>query len=227
MNTSSVLDAISIERKRRLAGLQEPDPYAMVLWGRAIAAMHDDSERDRLTLALKFAKEIQYQHEGLASEVYFSHPLRVAALSILISGGEKADLGILAVLHNVLEVSDVTPEMLARNFGPEISRQIVRLTVNRDIEWDQTYKANYYRELIEGPQDSRTVKIIDKLDNLFLLGLNPDDEVKKKYLAEIERFIVPMTQLTLPHLEAYLLLLIADCRMTGFIESPLKLEGKS
>lgn len=220
MNLSNILDDIGLERRRRLLGLLEPDPHAIVLWGRAIAALPDDAERERLAHAFRFAKAIKYRHVGLTSDIYFSHPLRVAGLAILISGAEESETGVLAVLHNVLEVSDISVNTLSEAFGSGISNQIETLTVDRDVQWDKTYKAGYYGKLMEGPLSARIVKIVDKLDNLFVLGVNPDASVREKYLAEVEDFVLPMTEASLPSLTAYMRNLVQDCRATGFIERP-------
>jgi (p)ppGpp synthase/HD superfamily hydrolase len=221
MNLSDTLNDIGLERNRRLMGLLEPDPHALVLWERAMAASHDDAERSRLAHAFRFAKELKYHHVGLTSEIYFSHPLRVAALAILISGAQDAETGILAVLHNVLEVSEVSVETLSDTFGSGISNQIEALTVDRSVQWDKTYKKGYYGDLLAGSLSVRVVKIVDKLDNLFVLGLNPDASVREKYLEEIEDFVLPMTEASLPLLTAYLRNLVLDCRATGFIKAPV------
>ncbi|PQA76608.1 HD domain-containing protein [Rhodoferax sp. TS-BS-61-7] len=220
MNLSDTLNDIRLERMRRLMGLLEPDPHALVLWKRAMAALHDDAERSRLAHAFRFAKGLKYHHVGLTSDIYFSHPLRVAALAILISGARDAGTGVLAVLHNVLEVSDVSVDILSETFGSDISNQIETLTVDRDVQWDKTYKEGYYGGLVAGPLSVRVVKIVDKLDNLFVLGLNPDASVREKYLAEIEDFVLPMTEASLPSLTAYMRNLVQDCHSTGFIERP-------
>jgi len=221
MNLSNILDDIELERRRRLSGLLEPDPHALVLWARALAALPDDAERHRLAHAFRFAKEIKYRHVGLTSEIYFSHPLRVAALATLCAGTQDAAVGVLGVLHNVLEVSDVSLAELSATFGSGISDQIKTLTVDRAVQWDKVYKAGYYSKLMEGPLSIRVVKIFDKLDNLFLLGLNPDASVREKYLTEIEDFVLPMTIASVPGLTAYMLELIQNCHAVGFIEQPI------
>ncbi len=220
-NISTVLDDITIERERRLRGILEPDTHALVLWSRALAALPSDLERERLTAAFQFAKKIKYSHAGLTSEIYFSHPLRVSAMALLIGGAQDTGVGVLAILHNVLEVSEVSVGKLAEVFGKELSEQIVALTVDRNIQWDRTYKTAYYRNLMAGPRSTRLVKIFDKLDNLFVLGLNPDDGVRAKYLFEIEDFVLPMVEATLPELVTYMTNLVDDCRAIGFIKSPV------
>jgi (p)ppGpp synthase/HD superfamily hydrolase len=221
MNLSDILDDIGLERRRRLLGLLKPDPHALVLWNRAMAALPDDAQRGRLAHAFRFAKEIKYRHVGLTSDIYFSHPLRVAALATLVSGTQDAGIGVLAVLHNVLEVSDVSFDNLSEIFSSDVSNQVKALTVDRDVQWDKVYKAGYYSKLMGGALSARVVKIVDKLDNIFVLGLNPDESVREKYLAEIEDYVLPMTVATLPGLTTYLRDLVQDCRLTGFIERPV------
>jgi (p)ppGpp synthase/HD superfamily hydrolase len=221
MNISDILDGIGLERRRRLLGLLEPDSHALVMWSRAMVTLPDGQQRSRLAQAFRFAKEINYHHVGLTSDIYFSHPLRVAALAILLSDEQNAETGVLAVLHNVLEVSDVSVATLSETFGSDISSQIETLTVDRNVQWDRTYKAGYYDKLLAGPTSARVVKIVDKLDNLFVLGINPDVSLREKYLAEIEDFVLPMTEASLPWLTTYMRDLVRDCRSTGFFERPL------
>jgi hypothetical protein len=103
-------------------------------------------------------------------------------------------------------------------FGSRISNQIDLLTVDRDLQWNMDYKENYYKRLMKSPISARIVKILDKLDNLFLLGLNPDASLREKYLLEVENFILPMAMVSLPNLTIYIRDLVANCRETGFIK---------
>ena len=48
------------------------------------------------------ASQINYSHGTISSEVYFAHPLRVAALSYIYSN--DTDAAIVGLLHNVFEV---------------------------------------------------------------------------------------------------------------------------
>lgn len=221
-----VLDDIAVERERRLRGLHEPDPYARELWSRALAVLPSDWERERLLAAFQFAKEIKYHHVGLTSEIYFSHPLRVAAIGLLIEADPDFKVGVLAILHNVLEVSQVSADILAEVFGREISEQVVALTIDRNIQWDRAYKTAYYKNLMSGPRFTRVVKIIDKLDNLFLLGLNADADIRARYLSEIEDFVLPMVETTLPELLVYMSNLVSNCRAMGFIKTPVAINMK-
>lgn len=216
-----VLDDIAIERERRLRGLHQPDHYAHELWRKALISQPTDLERERLSVVFQFAKKIKYHHLGLTSDIYFSHPLRVAAIGVLMETHHDSRVGILGILHNTLEVSHVSVDTLAKLAGTNISEQVAALTVDRNVQWDRAYKTTYYKNLMAGPRFTRVVKIIDKLDNLFLLGLNEDEDVRAKYLSEIEDFVLPMVAETLPELLAYMINLVCNCRTVGFIETPL------
>ena len=221
MSLLNILDEFGIERQRRIQGLLESDPHALVLWRRAISTLVNDSDQARLSYAFDFASALKYRHIGLTSDIYFSHPLRVAGLAVLISDKQDVETGILGILHNVLEVSDVSLSKLSATFGNAIAEQIKILTVDRELQWDFSYKTNYYNQLMQGPLSARIVKIVDKLDNLFVLGLNPDASVRSKYLKEIEEFIIPMTATSLPAVTSYMRALVKDCSATGFIEWPV------
>jgi len=208
-----ILDNIDIERDRRLAALsQGTDPHALQLWSRAVSALQDDVEREKLNAAFHFAKGIGYKHPGLSSEIYFAHPLRVSAMAMIVENSLHAEVGILGLLHNVLEVSDIHTNLLKESFGEEIFAQIEALTVDRNLQWDVEYKTAYYENLMGGPRNARVVKIMDKLDNIFLLGLNPDPTIRFKYLLEIEKFLMPMVAQTLPELVDYMTDLLLNHR---------------
>ena len=212
---SRTLNSIEIEKKRRNDGLIQPDPHAIVLWNKAIEVMDDVTERDSLKNAFIFANSLEYKHVGLSSEIYFSHPIRVSALSILLSGTTKSSVGILGLLHNVLEVSNLTENSISKKFGLEIATNISTLKVNRDKQWYGKYKVDYYNKINSSHRACRIVKIIDKLDNLFLLENNKNYKIKKMYLDEIEKFILPMVQSDLPNLYGYMKELVCDIQQNG------------
>ena len=227
LKISDILDDIGLERQRRLLGVLKPDPHSLVLWNRAAEVLVNNAERERLAHAFRFAKGVKYRHVGLTSDIYFAHPLRVAALAMLLSEVGRVEMGVLGILHNILEVSDVISDELAGAFGTVISSQVTALTVNRDLQWDRAYKTHYYNHLMQCPLAARAVKIVDKLDNLFLIGLNDDSSVRSRYLAEIEEFVLPMTTTSLPAITSYMENLVKDCHATGAMERPVASDEKN
>lgn len=83
MNSINYLSEINIERANRIKGRLTPDPNAILLWNVAINDIQSFEKKEKLIEAFNFARSIDYKHEGLSKEVYFAHPVRVAALSLL------------------------------------------------------------------------------------------------------------------------------------------------
>ena len=94
--------------------------------------------------------------------------------------------------------------------------QILDLTVDREQQWDEDYKNTYYKKIENGPIEARVIKIIDKLDNLFILGVNPNEEIKIKYLKEIEKHVLPLAYRTTPKIYSYMKELVDDNYKSGF-----------
>jgi (p)ppGpp synthase/HD superfamily hydrolase len=136
------------------------------------------------------------------------------ALTILRPPDEMAT--VLALLHNLLEVSKISAGEISEHFGQPLANAIVDLTVDR-TQTTHDYTVAYYRKLMDLPRWARVIKVLDKLDNLFVLCLNPNEQVRNSYLADIEEFVMPMVTADLPHLVLYMRALIADCRKLGFL----------
>ncbi len=138
-----------------------------------------------------------YSHPGLTREEYMSHPIRVARL--YISYSEEIDLEYvkLCLAHNLFEVTGIDHEKLQGTPMQAVASEIALLTVDRARQWDQVYKQSYYSGFSEKQQTS-TVKVLDKLDNLFLLEDNPNAEIKALYLKEISKFVLPLATKYVP-----------------------------
>ena len=110
---------------------------------------------------------------------------------------------VLALLHNCLETTKVNSSFIKNLFGNQIFQEIKILTVNRKKQWNKKYKQVYYNKINNFSKNTKIIKILDKLDNLFVLNNNPDYEVKKKYLNEIKKYILPMIRKNTPFLNNY------------------------
>lgn len=210
------LQDIQSERKVRLQGRTRPDPYASVLWDKALSGFSKKEDLETLDKAYKFAKAIDYHHQGMESSIYFPHSLRVASLSLL-SLCNNVNAGVVGLLHNILETSATSAKTIAQEFGAEIAIQIEHLTVNRMLQWDAPYKELYYKIINSSPIECRIVKIFDKVDNIFILNINPDEVIRRKYLYEINAYILPMIKRDIPSILEYTEQLIEDCYTMGQI----------
>ncbi len=204
--------SIEVERAARMRFLRNVDDSVE----RQFAARLSQLElQDRLAADIEYALSLDYQHEGLSKQAYIAHPMRVALLYFDTVSEHDLRAVRLALLHNVLEVSGMPLERLGREVGAELADAIRCLTVDRTRQWEDDYKQAYYREISEQQPYVGQIKVLDKLDNLYVLCLNPADEIRAKYLREIERWVIPLARRVLPALEKHLAELVADNRRLG------------
>tara|TARA_B100000035_G_C20855897_1_gene489609 strand:+ start:38 stop:703 length:666 start_codon:yes stop_codon:yes gene_type:complete len=207
------------ERKRRIKYKKVFDKTALLEWKRNIKTMKTVKNKRQLQSYFNYAKNLKYSHNN--SKVYFSHPLRVANLAFKISkySTSPKNLVILGLFHNILETSNEKISFLEKLIGKKILRQIKILTVNRNKQWNLQYKAKYYRNISLQNKNTRLIKIIDKLDNLFTIGLNSSKIIRKRYISEIEQHILPMVKKDLPILVKYFDGLIKQSYILGYYGS--------
>jgi (p)ppGpp synthase/HD superfamily hydrolase len=186
---------IDQQRSIRIAQLRQPEPEKLrnLLELKLAAASISDAEH-----WIDFAFGIDYKHVGLSSQTYLMHPLRVAILNLESVEFPSKNGFVLALFHNILEVSTLTLPRLKELFGKTIAESIETLTVDRTRQWDWSYKQSYYNGILQSEDWVGQVKIVDKLDNLYTLFLNPDAQIRDKYLAEVERWVIPMAEQLLP-----------------------------
>ena len=190
----SILDRnISDESKRREGLYKTGDPVAIKLWGLTLKKF-GKKDREILNDSYNFTKNIDFKHKGLSKTAYFSHPLRVASSASLLTDFNSTLFPILGLIHNVFEVSKMDYGTINNKFGSSIADQVKVLTVDREKDWDPNYKKYYYESIRAQPISCRIIKILDKFDNLYILNLNPSQEIKTKYLLEVEKYIIPMAK---------------------------------
>ncbi|OUR64350.1 hypothetical protein A9Q79_07920 [Methylophaga sp. 42_25_T18] len=210
------LSSIQNERTLRLNALKNEGKGATVSFLKFIEVRFDGDDYQRVYKAYQYAINIDYDHVGLSSSTYLVHPLRVAEMAMGLVPPVDIDSIIIALLHNVLEVGGGNLHELEEKFGKQVSNSISTLTVDRKQQSDPVYKADYYQKINAGYKGMKIVKVLDKLDNIFMLGLNPDKDVREAYLDEIDQFIIPMAESVLPHLVEYMRELSDDARQIGY-----------
>ena len=180
-----------------------PDIKADNEWKVIIKKIEKNKNYKKVVLAYNFSKNLAYTHPGLDSNIYFYHPLRVCLLSTKIRQKLSSELMTLCLLHNIFETTDIDPSIISKIFGKKITTQLNILTVNRKNELKKNYKKNYYKNIKKANKNVIITKILDKLDNLYLLKENKNLMVKKRYLKEIEDFLMPLIRGNLENLYLY------------------------
>jgi (p)ppGpp synthase/HD superfamily hydrolase len=165
------------------------------------------------------------QHYGSRDidRYYVSHPIRVARFIAhwldehsSTAGGKCTDTLISALLHSVLEKKILTPEELTSQYGAWVSNAAVTLTPNREALASSQGKREYYGRLARAPHAVQALKIFDKIDNLFILCINPNATIREEYLREVEKYLMPLAKKVTSEHVAYIQELIEDNRELGF-----------
>ena len=192
------------EIKRRKNWLRNNnDKKADKDWKAIFQKIEKNKDFENVRLAYNFSKNLKYNHPGLDSHIYFYHPLRVCLLSTKINQNLSSELMTLCLLHNIFETTDIDPSIISKIFGKKIMTQLNILTVDRKNEWEKNYKKNYYENIKKANKNVIITKILDKLDNLYLLKMNKNLKIKKRYLKEIEDFLMPLIKGNLKNVYLY------------------------
>jgi (p)ppGpp synthase/HD superfamily hydrolase len=184
----------------RNTSLQLSINHLDILWARFVATL-SVSDLQRIEQSKDFASSLEYNHEGMSAEKYLLHPLRVG----LVAGRESIEYRYenytVGVLHNIYEVSSVSPTTIQNRFGELINNALFTLKIDRRFQKDVAYLTEYYDKIKQLPLNLGKIKVIDKLDNLYSLLLTAKEEgIIEQYLNEIETFVIPLSNFCSPSL---------------------------
>lgn len=119
---------------------------------------------------------------------YILHPLRVATVLADELKVYSVNLLCAALLHDVIEDTDITREQIAAEFGVDVSHVVWLLTKFDDVSLP-AYLAAIEAEAATG---AAVVKLCDRLDNLRFLIRSPKAEKKRRYIRTTQQYYLPM-----------------------------------
>lgn len=120
-----------------------------------------------LLRALRFAAERHggQRRKGASGVPYLHHLIDVASLLAGVGGGDDPVLLQAAVLHDVLEDTDATPDELEAGFGAEVRRTVEEVSDDKSLDWRERKR----RQVERAPGLSlraRRIKLADKVANV-------------------------------------------------------------
>jgi GTP diphosphokinase / guanosine-3',5'-bis(diphosphate) 3'-diphosphatase len=145
------------------------------------------SDAEKLMRAASYAaqKHRSQRRKGADADPYINHPLQVAALLAEVGKVTDTDILIAALLHDVVEDTDTTPEELEKVFGSRAVGFVMEVTDDKDLT-----KAERKRRQVEhAPHlspEAKQIKIADKYSNISDIINNPphnwSDEQRAEYI---------------------------------------------
>ena len=165
--------------------------------------------------AIYYARKYHGSQMRQSGEPYYSHPLEVA---FLISDYLfRTDIIITAILHDTIEDTDLSKEMIENIFGSLVSNQVVDLT---RVKVDHKISSATMVELlwVEKKYDILLIKLFDRLHNLMTVSSKSPEKINKIVKETISSFIVLSANLGVKNIEAKITNLCVECINLGLVE---------
>ena len=135
----------------------------------------------------------QYRGSG---EEYFTHPLAVA--NFLVEMKLDSSTIITALLHDVVEDSEITIQNISDEFGIEISRLVDGVTKlsKLDLKFGFAQAENFRKLLLASSDDIRVllVKLADRLHNIRTIDGIKNDEKRSRICYETLEIFAPLAE---------------------------------
>ena len=146
----------------------------------------------RITRALDLASSAHHGQTRDDGTPYILHPIRVALSLIEELGLNDADLLCAALLHDAVEDSaDIRIERIQDEFGSKVRMVVEQLT--KPIAATRTeVNGVYFQRLRTIAEESKLVKLLDKLDNVRDSPNCPELAKRRRTLEEAESVYLPL-----------------------------------
>lgn len=157
---------------------------------------------DLIHKAIYWAKKYHDRQFRKSGEPYYTHPLEVA---YMVSEYKlTTNVIVTAILHDIVEDTEVTAGMILDEFGRRIEQMVDRLTRDRpdgtklSVEQilDNAYEKNDKEVLL--------IKVVDRLHNMQTLGAKTNEKQKKTINDTLENILVFYEYLELPLIANYI-----------------------
>ena len=145
----------------------------------------------KLRHAYKIANAAHKGQLRKSGEPYITHPLKVAA--ILAGLGMDTESIVAAVLHDVVEDTEMTLEEVREHFGDETAHLVDGVTKLSQIPFssrEETQAENVRKMLIAMAKDIRVIiiKLADRLHNMRTIEFVAEQKRRDKSLETMEVF---------------------------------------
>jgi (p)ppGpp synthase/HD superfamily hydrolase len=128
----------------------------------------------QLTRALTFAAaaHVNQRRKGAAQEPYIDHLIQVLDLVACATGGDDIGLCVAALLHDIIEDTDVTPAVIEDAFGPRILRIVEENSDDMTLPKEERRLRRISAMARKSPE-AHIIKIADVISNLRALIASP------------------------------------------------------
>jgi GTP pyrophosphokinase len=162
---------------------------------RALLERHADRlDLEQIDRALRFSASAHRGQKRASGEDYIQHSIAVAGT--LVEQLLDTTSIVAALLHDVVEDSDIRADDIAREFGPEVAGIVDGLTKLSSLTFRSTAERqveNYRKFLLSVAKDARVIiiKLADRLHNMRTLGSLPREK-QERIATETREIYAPL-----------------------------------
>jgi GTP diphosphokinase / guanosine-3',5'-bis(diphosphate) 3'-diphosphatase len=149
-----------------------------------------DLDFDLIQEAYIFAHDAHHGQKRKSGEDYIMHPAAVAEL-VYDAGGDVESL-IAALLHDTIEDTNVTAELVKNKFGKKVAYLVDSLTKLNRVSKSQKENVQYLRKIffsMSGDLRVVIIKLLDHLHNMQTLAAMPPEKQLKKAKETFEVYV--------------------------------------
>src|SRR5260221_1995443 len=133
-------------------------------------------DKDLVSQAWDFSKDAHGNKKRVSGETYFSHPVGVAII-LLDVGCDSATIAA-ALLHDVVEDTDVEIKTIEEKFGPNVASLVDGVTklakLDESHKWGRESTRKLFIAITKDPRVA-LLKLADRIHNLTTLGALPQE----------------------------------------------------
>jgi (p)ppGpp synthase/HD superfamily hydrolase len=156
----------------------------------------------QINKAIYWAKKYHDGQFRKSGEPFYSHPLEVAYM--VSDYNLKTDVIIVAILHDIVEDTEVTAGMILDTFGWRIAGMVDLLTRDRPdgskISVEQILKNAWEKN----DKEVILIKIIDRIHNISTLAALSKEKQKKQLTETIKNFLIFAEELSLDEVSDFI-----------------------
>lgn len=167
----------------------------------------NEQELETIQKAYEFAAKMHFGVKRLTGEDYIDHPLHVAYILTDI----KADAATIcaALMHDILEDTEVTKEEMCAMFGEEITNLVDGVTKINKLNFsgsNEAMTANHRKIIVGLCEDVRVIiiKLADRLHNMRTLWVHPPKKQKEKAKETLDILTPIADRLGMSHMKSEL-----------------------
>ncbi len=138
---------------------------------------------NEITKGIYYAKKYHGSQMRQSGDPYYSHPIEVAYMvaeytALNMPKYYRTDMIITSLLHDTIEDTTLTEDMIGRIFGEQVASQVVDLT--RVKSYGKISAAETLNILFQQKKDDvLLIKLFDRLHNMQTIGAKSPEKIQK------------------------------------------------